>query len=62
MQDPRQFTWRLHAIVVILARLVAAWFMQRDGKAGIYGSNNILRGGIRSIATRAHCLCCMCSD
>jgi hypothetical protein len=39
----RQLTWRLHCIVMILARLVTAWFMQRDGKAGIHLSNNILR-------------------
>jgi hypothetical protein len=28
---PRQFTWRLACAVVVLARLVTAWFMQRDG-------------------------------
>jgi hypothetical protein len=29
----RQFSWRLHRIVVILVRLVTAWFMQQDGTA-----------------------------
>jgi hypothetical protein len=31
----RQLNCRLHSIVMILARLVTAWFMQRDGKAGV---------------------------
>jgi hypothetical protein len=26
-----------------------------DGKVGIYRLNNILRGGVRSTATSAHC-------
>jgi hypothetical protein len=42
-----------------LVRFVTAWFMQRDGKASINGTNNILRGDVRSIvmaraATTAH--------
>jgi hypothetical protein len=32
-----------------LARLVTARFMQRDGSAGIHGTNNIVRGGVCSI-------------
>jgi hypothetical protein len=31
----RRFAWRLHLTVAILDRLVAAWLMQRHGKAGI---------------------------
>jgi hypothetical protein len=42
-----------HSIVVILARLVTVRFMQRDGKAGIHRSENILRGGVCS--TLSHC-------
>jgi hypothetical protein len=37
----RQFTWRLHSIAGILARLVTAWFKQRDGKAGILWSKTL---------------------
>jgi hypothetical protein len=37
--------------------LVTASFMQPDGKVGIYGSNNILRGGIRSIMCTLLILC-----
>jgi hypothetical protein len=37
----RQFTWRLHSMVVILAQLVTAWFIQRDGTAGIHRSKTI---------------------
>jgi hypothetical protein len=48
-----QFTWRLHSFVVILVRLVAAWFMQRDGKAGCHPSSNILGGGFHSVVTSA---------
>jgi hypothetical protein len=51
---PLQFTWRLHSMAVILVLLVTAWFMQRDGTAGINLSENILCGGVRSIVTRAH--------
>jgi hypothetical protein len=41
--------------VGILSRLVTAWFMQRDGKAGINRAKNILHGSVRSIVARAHC-------
>lgn len=45
--------WYLHS------RLVTASFLQSDGKVRIYQSNNILRGGIRSIvhAHTAHTGC-----
>jgi hypothetical protein len=49
---PRQVTWRLHSFVVNLARLGTAWFMQRDGKAGIHHSNNMLLGRVRCIVYR----------
>jgi hypothetical protein len=51
---PRQFAWRLHSTVVILAQLVTVWFMQRIGKAGIHQSNNTLWGAVRSSVTPAH--------
>jgi hypothetical protein len=41
-------------VVLILAQLVVAWFMQRDGSAGIHKSKNILRGGVCSIVAHAH--------
>jgi hypothetical protein len=60
MHIPRQFLWRLQSIA-ILAQLVTAWFMQRDGKAGIHRSNNILSGGARSLlhvhAAHSVCVC-----
>jgi hypothetical protein len=52
------FTWRLHSALLILARLVTAQFMQRDGKTGIRQTNNVLRGGVRSIVTCARCSHC----
>jgi hypothetical protein len=51
---PRQVSWCLRSTVVILARLVTAWFVQRDGKAGSFRSNNILCGGVPSIVTVVH--------
>jgi hypothetical protein len=51
-----QLTWRLRSVIVILARLVAARFMQRDGKAGIPLSN--IRGGVLSIVTHSRCFYC----
>jgi hypothetical protein len=48
----------LHSIIVTLARLVTAWFMQRNGTAGIHLSNNSMRGGVRSTVSRAHCSYC----
>jgi hypothetical protein len=54
----RQFTWRLHSIVAILAPLVMAWFMQRDGNAGTHQSENILHGGFNSTDTRSLCSFC----
>jgi hypothetical protein len=46
---------RDHSIVimVILAWLVAAWFIQRDDEVGIHQSKNILRVCVRPIVTRA---------
>jgi uncharacterized membrane protein len=46
---PRQFTWRLHYMAVILVLLVMTWFMKRDGRACTNRSNNIMRYGIRSV-------------
>lgn len=40
--------------VAIWTRVVAAWFMQREGKAGILRSNNILRVSGPTIVTRTH--------
>jgi hypothetical protein len=47
---PRQFLCRLHSITLILAPLVTAWFLQRDGKASI-----------RSRDARAHSPYCACN-
>jgi hypothetical protein len=59
---PRQFTWRLHSEAVILVRLVTARFKQRDGSAGIHRSDNIMRGGVRPIVTRARCSYCVSTE
>jgi hypothetical protein len=44
-----QFTWHLHYKELILARLVTAWLMQRDGKASVYRSRNTVDRAVRSI-------------
>jgi hypothetical protein len=46
---PHHFSWRLYSIVVILTRLDTAWFMQRNGSAGVHRSKTIRHGGIRSM-------------
>jgi hypothetical protein len=46
--------WRRHYIAVTLARLVTELFLQRDGKATIHRSNNILRGGVHSTSCIVH--------
>jgi hypothetical protein len=52
VHNHRHFTWCLHSTVLILARLVTAWFMQRDGKQRVLaGQKNIRHGGVRSIVT-----------
>jgi hypothetical protein len=48
----------MRSTVVILARCVTAWPMQRDGKAGSRRSNNILCGCVGSTVIRAHCSHC----
>jgi hypothetical protein len=55
---PRQFTSSLHSIVVILVRLVTAWFVQRDGKASIRRSKNILHRAGCFVGTRDNCSYC----
>lgn len=44
----------LHCIVVMWDRLVAAWFVQRKGKARIHTSNKILSDSVRSISVRTY--------
>jgi hypothetical protein len=44
---------------MILAQLITAWSMQRDGKAGIHRSNNILCSGVRAIVTRNGEMLCL---
>jgi hypothetical protein len=45
---PRQFTWRLSYVVVVLVWLVTSRSTQRDGKSRIHLSKYIIRGNIRS--------------
>jgi hypothetical protein len=42
-------------LVLILARIVTAWFKQWDGNPAINRSKNIVRGWVPSIVTRTHC-------
>jgi hypothetical protein len=43
----------------MLARLVPAWFMQRDGTAGVHSPKISLSGGVRSTVTGALLIMCV---